>query len=138
MPTLYIVRGLPGSGKSTYVYNNLNEDVFLYEADDFFSSQYGYKFDPKFLKNAHEMCYQNVVCSLFHGCNVAVANTFTTRWEMLRYLSLTEIFPDLKIKIIEMKTQYTSVHDVPEETVQKMKNRWEELNSSKFDIEIIE
>lgn len=126
---LYIVRGLPGSGKSTFVRNYLdNWDLKHVEADQFFEAEPGkYLFNPKLLPAAHEWCYSTVVFHLMRGWDVAVSNTFTQRWEMEKYFKLRDLFPDLTISVIEMTTQYESVHGVPKETMEKMKARWQSL-----------
>lgn len=67
--------------------------------------------------------YQKLVI----GLDVVVSNTFTTNKEMRKYLELVEDFPNLEIKIIEMKNDYGSIHNVPEEALNKMRLRWEEL-----------
>src|SRR5690554_7497102 len=56
--TLYIVRGLPGSGKSTLGLKIA--DIYSFAADDFFDENYGGKFIPSKLSQAHQWCYQKV------------------------------------------------------------------------------
>lgn len=76
MNKLYIVRGLPGSGKSTYVLKNLH-NVLHFEADKFYiNDQHEYNFDSNLISVAHEWCFSNVVKALRDGHNVAVSNTF--------------------------------------------------------------
>lgn len=132
MKTLYMIRGISGSGKTTYAKNNCG-DIRVFEADQFFTTidetgTVQYKFNPALLSFAHQHCLSRVVCELFHNDAAIVANTFTTNWEMEKYFKLKEIFPDLEIKVIEMKTQYKNVHGVPEEKVEQMKRRWEEID----------
>lgn len=125
MTTLTIIRGLPGSGKSTYA---RKLGVAHYEADQFFELDWGeYKFDAKLIKIAHEWCFANTVRALRNGHDVAVSNTFTQLWEMNRYLELRSLLDDIKIEIVEMKTQYGNIHNVPEDTLAKMTARWEDV-----------
>lgn len=137
MPKLIIVRGLPGSGKST-IAKKLKESYYAlmhWEADMFYETINGYEFDINFIKNAHDWCYNNAVHSLFGGNNVVVSNTFTTNWEMERYVKLKEVFQNLEVDIINVYSQYESIHGVPEETMKKMKARWEEVDPS-WDVKI--
>jgi tRNA uridine 5-carbamoylmethylation protein Kti12 len=137
MPHLYIIRGLPGSGKSTKAKELLDWETYHYEADMFFTHNREYKFNSLLLGVAHEWCYSNAVKNLYDGYDVAVANTFTTVREMERYLKIPELLPDVEIEIVEMKTQYKSLHNVPEETIVKMKARWQEAPEG-YNVKVIE
>ena len=60
-PTLFIVRGVPGSGKSTFAKHIWNEYAIC-EADKYFVDRETgeYKFDATKLKEAHEWCRNQV------------------------------------------------------------------------------
>lgn len=127
MAKLTLVRGLPGSGKSTYA-KTLDVDVH-YEADQFYliGPNDDYVFDAGLIKIAHEWCFSNAVRALRRGRDVVVSNTFTQLWELNKYLELPRLIKDLEIEIVEMKTHYGSIHNVPEETLKKMAERWEDI-----------
>lgn len=131
MSKLILIRGLPGSGKSTlakYIKNYCGHTYTRWEADAFYDTLEGYVFDPSLIKDAHMWCYTNVVRDIRGDQNVIVSNTFTTNWEMEKYFQLKEKFPDLEIIVINVTTQFDSIHGVPEETFNKMKNRWEDVD----------
>jgi len=67
---LYLVRGLPGSGKSTFA---RALSVNCYSADDFFTRDGVYDFDPRLIGNAHLECQDKTKHSLSYGDDVAVA-----------------------------------------------------------------
>ena len=123
MKTLYIVRGLPGSGKSSLA-KKLTEVV--YSADDFFTNKKGeYNFNAKLLGKAHEWCWGKVRDAMFIGANaVAVANTFTQAWEAEKYYQIAEEY-GYSVFVIECQNDFGNVHDVPQESIDAMKERWE-------------
>ena len=86
---LYIVRGVPGSGKTTLA-KQLTANVF--EADHYFYDNDGnYNFIPSEIKEAHKECQQFVGYAMESGIQkIAVSNTFTQEWEMKPYFELAE------------------------------------------------
>jgi len=84
-PTLFLVRGIPGSGKSTFAKHIWNEYAIC-EADKFFHNKETgeYNFDASRLKEAHEWCRNEVETKMKdHQVNpqyypeIVVSNTFT-------------------------------------------------------------
>lgn len=126
--TLILVRGLPGSGKSTLAEEiSSNLDNVHIEADMYFLDEDGkYRFDGTKLKDAHEWCQRNASFSLSLGFSVIVSNTFTQKWEMEPYLKMAEEF-NIPVQIIECKGKFGNIHNVPEEAIQKMRERWENV-----------
>lgn len=126
---LYIIRGLPGSGKSTlakrlYIFCLVD---YHYEADMYFIDAEGnYKFDPSKLKDAHAWCQEAVRGQIEGGYSVAVSNTFTQMWEMKPYLDMAEKL-GYTVTVITCEGDYGSIHNVPEEAIQRMKDRWEKF-----------
>ena len=127
MSKLTIIRGLPGSGKSTLAkYLSVERLAVICEADQYFTDENGeYNFDPSKLKDAHEWCINKAKTALNRGENVIVANTFVKKWEADSYRKL-----GTPIQVIETTGDYGSVHDVPAEAIQRMKDNWEEYPST--------
>lgn len=136
---LLIIRGLPGSGKSTLadsLQKKFLQEVDImsgvppvrhYEADMYFVRPDGlYDFNLKYISRAHQWCQRNVRRDLCQGCRVIVSNTFTTRKEIKPYIDFAEKegFP---YDILTCTGDYGSIHDVPEETLKRMKARWQDL-----------
>lgn len=123
--TLYIVRGIPGSGKSTLA-RSLGGIHF--EADMFFlDSNSDYKFDISQIKQAHEWCKNSIRGAMKSGqTRVVVSNTFTQEWEMEPYLEMAKEYGyRVFTLVVENRHGGKNVHDVPDEILEKMKERFE-------------
>jgi predicted kinase len=130
---LFLVRGLPGSGKSTFSTHIWNEYAVC-EADKFFYDKEGnYNFDPSKLKDAHAWCKNEVETRMKdHQINqqyypeIAVSNTFTQEWEMKDYYELAEKYGYKVVSlIVENRHGGKNVHGVPDDKLEIMKNRFE-------------
>lgn len=129
---LTIIRGVPGSGKTTLAKkliseNTNNEHVIChYEADMYFTDENGkYKFVPKLIEDAHAWCGTSVEIALRKGWDVIVSNTFVQKWEMAAYLTLAETY-GAEVEVLKCTGEYASVHDVPAATIAKMRDKWED------------
>ena len=122
---LYIVRGLPSSGKSTFA-KHLTTNVF--EADHYFYDNDGnYNFIPSEIKQAHKECQQFVRYAMESNIEkIAVSNTFTQEWEMKQYFELAEKYVYMVFStIVEKRHNNKNNHNVPEEKIEQMRNRFE-------------
>ncbi len=126
MKTLYIVRGIPGSGKSTFAQSL---DCPVFEADQYFiDSETGeYKFDGSKIKLAHNWCKLRVEQSMEDDFQkIAVSNTFTQEWEMDTYYELAKQYGYRVFSlIVENRHGGVNEHGVPEDKLEIMKNRFE-------------
>ena len=132
---LYIVRGIPGSGKTTFAKKLVGDDFLVCEADKYFiDKETGeYKFDVTKIKDAHKFCQDMVETymkdSLLNNhfyTEIAVSNTFTQEWEMERYYELAKQYGYKVFSIIvENRHGGTNKHGVPEDKIQLMKDRFE-------------
>lgn len=127
--TLYIVRGIPGSGKSTFA-KTLGGTHF--ETDEFFMVDGEYKFDPTKLKEAHRWCQDSVNTAMIlnhtAGLNnvIVVTNTFTQEWEMEPYFQMADTYGYKVFSVIvENRHGGINTHGVPEDKLQVMRDRFE-------------
>lgn len=119
---LILVRGLPGSGKSTFAKKRY-PDYVLCEADHFQTDADGiYRYERSLAKEAHALCLARVKAHLAAGRSVVVANTFTTHKELEPYLAIGHIPTNIWI----MQTQFKSIHGVPDQIIAAMRARWED------------
>jgi len=119
MSKLILVRGLPGSGKSTFA--NYMADImgcYYYEADMWFDEFNNGKFDATKLGEAHLWCQKQVTREAQYENDVIVSNTSTTEKEV-------EVYRKIAVSIIvENRHGNKSIHDVPEYTMTAMRNRF--------------
>jgi predicted kinase len=130
---LTLVRGLPGSGKSTFA-NTITNKYSVCEADKFFYDKEGnYNFDGSKLRQAHEWCREQVEIRMKDNeanpqyyPEIVVSNTFTQEWEMEAYYKLAEQY-GYKVFSIIVENRHGGVneHGVPAEKLEQMRNRFE-------------
>ena len=129
---LYIVRGLPGSGKSTFA-RSIAKSYQIFEADQYFMKRGKYNFDMSKLKEAHDDCKQrvarrmreNLFNSIFFN-TIVVSNTFTQDWEMKYYRNIGRRYGyKVHTIIVENRHNGTNIHGVPSDKLQIMEDRFE-------------
>jgi predicted kinase len=129
---LILLRGLPGSGKTTLAKIILQlrstDEPEVLSADDYFEDKEGdYNFDATKLKEAHNYCQFR--CSermRQQKARIVVANTFTQEWEMDEYFKMAERYNyRVHTVIVENRHGNENVHGVPEDKLQQMKDRFQ-------------
>lgn len=127
---LVLIRGLPGSGKSTIAKALCRAGFSWFEADTYHLNDEGdYCFDPANAKAAHEWCQQETRKALENGDRVVVSNTFTMLWEMEPYFEMARKF-GIEPNVLEAKGSWQNVHSVPAEVMDKMRERWEPISNA--------
>ena len=129
MKTLYIVRGVPGAGKSTFAKSIGGVHI---EADQFFMMNGKYNFDITKIKLAHKYCQNQTEAWMktdgtqVNNDKIVVSNTFTQEWEMEPYFKLAEKYGYKTFSlIVENRHGGVNEHGVPEDKLEIMKNRFE-------------
>lgn len=127
-PVLIIVRGVSGSGKSTFAdfllqnlkhYETWDYEVSTrkFEADQWFIDN-DEPWNPRYLQTAHEWCQAEVRKSLQAGYITIVSNTTIRAKELDTYIDIAN---SLKVQyfVVVADGDYRNVHDVPESKVEK-------------------
>jgi predicted kinase len=127
--TLIILRGAPGSGKNSFA-ELLGRAICC--ADDWHTHKGKYNWLPQNVGTAHTWCQRK--CWRFMQKDISpiiIANTNTTEKEIETYIEYAKCF-GYKIfsVVIENRHNGTNIHNVPVETIEKMKNRL--INSIKL------
>lgn len=124
-----ILRGLPGSGKSTLIAKEF-PDATVVSADHYFVDEAGvYRFDPARLKDAHGACLREFIHHVRGGNprTIVVDNTNVCAWEMAPYAATAQAYGyEFEIVTIECDVETAlkrNVHGVPEETIRRMADR---------------
>jgi predicted kinase len=132
MKNLYLLRGLPGAGKSTLA-NQIGGTHF--EADMYFINENGeYIFNGADIKKAHQWCQSQVELAMIQNhitygldsSDIVVSNTFTQGWEMEPYYKLAESYGYRVFSlIVENRHGGENIHGAPENKIEEMRVRFE-------------
>ncbi len=122
---LVLIRGLPGSGKTTMARVLALVGYEHHEADQYFVDRDGeYRFNSAELPNAHAWCLERAKDSMARGSRCVVANTFTRRWEMLPYMDAAKA-AGASVRLIQARGAWENCHGVPADAIERMRERWE-------------
>jgi NEDD4-binding protein 2 len=136
---LVLMHGLLGGGKSTLAQKLAKENnAVIYSTDNFWLIDGEYKFDFKYLGDAHRWNQLNVLKALRSSYPyVIVDNTNLTWAECEKYVRMAFDF-DYEVAIVEPDTPWKydveecfirGTHGVPKETLEKMLARMESTES---------
>jgi predicted kinase len=127
--SLFLLRGLPGSGKST-IANALSESgkYPVFSVDDYFTNQttdtYHFKFDENHL--AYKLCENNTEKSMQGNVSkIFIANTFTLDWEIEPYFKLASKY-NYKIFVLTVENYHghKNIHEVSQVQIEKMAEKY--------------
>lgn len=118
-PRLVLIRGLPGSGKTTLATDYQRKGYRHFEADQFFVGDGKYRFNREQLADAHAWCLQITREALDAGDLVCVANVFATEDDIKPYIQI-----GIDYEVVEATHAGRSIHNVPAVTLRAMKSKW--------------
>lgn len=132
--TLILLRGLPGSGKSSFAALISDGGRYpVYCIDDFFTDpETGeYRFDFKDNFKAYELCRSNTENSMLNKTPVIIVeNVFSLEWEMEPYFKLAAGH-GYRIYVMTMENRHCgeNIHGISAEQIEKM--------ASKFNVKLL-
>lgn len=131
MKKCFIMRGIPGSGKSTAARQLAGKTGKIHSTDDYFMKDGKYQFDPAQLRRNHELNFQAFKADLALGISpLIVDNTNTQKWEYQKYVDAAQeagydveivVIPHIDPKLAAKR----NTHGVPEDKIRQMLARWE-------------
>jgi len=134
MKNLILLRGIPGSGKTSTakLLGAGGAGYAHFEADMFFMKDGEYQFDATKLKDAHQWCQNSVEHAMLlnhttgHNSTIIVSNTFTQEWEMESYFKMADHW-DYRVTTLIVENRHGGVneHGVPDEALTRMRDRFE-------------
>ena len=135
MKKLVILRGLPGSGKSTYTRNHLIS-ARICSTDLFFTTPSGeYFFNPALIGEAHGSCCRAVIDAMQSGVElIAVDNTAIHVSEVAPYMLIAQAY-GYEAEIVTLSCDvhtsvHRNIHGVPAHVIEYMAGKIEAEEAS--------
>lgn len=132
MKIAYIMRGVPGSGKSTVANHLAGKVGIIHSTDDYCYVDGKYQFDPALATERHDKNFAAFCRSLNDGAPIVVCdNTNVKRTHFQRYVEAAKragyivAFVVMPRPSVEVATE-RNVHKVPAYAIQRMIDEWED------------
>ena len=127
-PVVYMMVGIPGSGKSTWIAKNQQDTWVVVSPDTLLETQYNYEWTPERAAEAWATSYQQFGRGLLVGQTMVWDATFTspiTRAAILHTAKgagyrIEAIFCDTPIEVCIERNQKRGREPVPESTIHRM------------------
>lgn len=142
MPTMYVMRGAPGSGKSTVAKRLRDMSAQGYcviaSADDFFVEDGEYVYDGSRLSEAHARCFGKAAVAMASHQNVVVDNTNLSVRDFAHYVIVASLKGYHVVEVL-CYGEFRNIHDVPEWRVKQMREQieswptWLRLNEKRVE-----
>lgn len=126
---LTVIRGVPGSGKSTYAKKNFS--CLILEQDMFHMHDGEYCWKADAMQNAVKWCQTTAYNALQFGMDVCVVNTFVKKKYIDTYRQMAEEL-GATFEVIRMTSSYDNVHNVPENVLDNMSKSFEDWPNEQF------
>lgn len=128
MTNMIVIRGLPGSGKSTAAKKFVATGYTFLEADMFYVDLDGvYNFDYDKRSDAWAWTKETYANLLRSGQDVVLAGVFPYNRTLQKIKDECD-YMGVSITVLTVEADHGNIHEVPEEVLAGMKAAWEPLN----------
>ena len=118
-----IVRGCPGSGKSSWA--RKHRECCILENDQMQIRDGKYEWSAEGTKKAINLVYSLAKIILSSNCDVCICNTFTKKRFIECYRQLAEHY-GAEFEVIRMTGEFKNTHNVPSYILDNMKKSFED------------
>lgn len=128
LPTLVILRGLPGSGKSSLAQVLSEEGKYpVFSIDDYFTDSEGnYQFIYNENYKAYALCEMNCMQAMEAGVKkIFIDNVFSLDWELEPYVQLASAYKyRLFVLTVEKRHEGENIHGIEAEQIERMAEKY--------------
>lgn len=127
-----VLRGLPGSGKSTFT-SQLGEDAIICSADHYFERSGTYIFDPKMLFLAHKICRNKFEAAVRSGAPLVVVDNTNIKYKDWKDYMTYALEHGYYVTVAEAQERDIDVlmsrgkHGVPRPTYERMLKEYKDF-----------
>lgn len=129
MNSLILLRGLPGSGKTTLAKELSEKGKYpVFSVDDYFTDSktgnYNFEFDKNHL--AYKQCEESTKQGMQNGVSkIFIDNVFSLEWELEPYFKLASQFKyQIFVLTVENRHKNKNIHQISDEQIQKMAQKY--------------
>lgn len=144
---MIVLRGLPGSGKSTFAKELAQkENAVILSTDDIITAHDYYIFSPDYLGLAHKLNQAKAEECCKRGRNVIIDNTNTTLKEVQPYFDIANKYK-YEFELQEMNLEWSwdvnecfkrNSHSVPLDVIKRMRSRYQSNHKLVQDLKVKE
>ncbi len=127
MKKVYVMVGIPGSGKSTWI-KNQNSDWCVISPDQILEERYNYEWTPERAAEGWAVSFQRFGAELLKGTTIVWDATFTSEIMRSSVLHISKgagyqveaVFCDTDLSICKDRNQIRDREPVPDSTIDRM------------------